>query len=46
MINGQILHQSNIFVVVLTTQILELLSALPNIYQKLDLVMCIFEYEH
>ena len=39
MINGQMLHQSNICAVVLTTQILSVLSVVPNIYQysvKLD----------
>ena len=35
MINDQILHQSNIFSEVLTTQILLVLSVVPNIYQHL-----------
>ena len=33
-INGQMLHQSNIFAVVLTTQILKVLSVVPNIDQN------------
>ena len=41
-INGQILHQSNIFAVVLTMQILKVLSAVLNIYQS----VYFFEYEH
>ena len=41
------LHQSNIFAVALIMQILLVLPVVPNIYQKLDSVMCIFfEYEH
>ena len=42
MINGQIITQSSIFAKVLTTQNLWVLSVVPNIYQKLDSVMCIF----
>ena len=42
MLNGQIITQSNIFAKVLTTQNLWVLSVVPNIYQKLDSVMCIF----
>ena len=42
MINGQKLHQSNNFAVVLTMQILLILSVVLNIYEKLDSVMCIF----
>ena len=45
MINGQMLPQSSIFAVVLTTQILEILSVFPNNYQKLGNVY-FFEYEH
>ena len=41
MINGQILHQSHISEVVLTTQILLVLYVVPNIYQKLESVKCI-----
>ena len=41
MINDQMLHQSNIFAVVLTMQIVYVLAVVPNIYQKLDSVMCI-----
>ena len=36
------LHLYNIFAVVLTTQILNVLFVVPNIYQNLHLVMCIF----
>ena len=42
-INGQVLHQSNIFAVhcFLTTEILSVLSVVPNIYKKkLDSVTC------
>ena len=38
MTNGQMLHQFNIFPVVLTKQIF----LVSNIYQKLDSVICIF----
>ena len=47
-----ILHENNdewpnvtpviMFAMVLTKQILQVLSVVPNIYQKLDSVMCIF----
>ena len=33
-INGQMLHQSNIFAVIFTTQIYQILSVAPNIYQN------------
>ena len=41
-INGQILQQSDILAVVLTMQIYEALSVVPNVCQKLDSVICIF----
>ena len=50
-INGQMLHQSNTFVGVLTPQILNVLSVVPNIYQKFNYirfskVYFFFEYDH
>ena len=42
MINGKILYQSKMFAVVLNKQILKFLSVVPNIYQKLDSVACIY----
>ena len=51
MINDQMLHQFTISAVVLTTQILLVLSVAPNIYQNLNYirfsdVYFFFEYEH
>ena len=50
MINDQILQLSNFLAGVLTTQILKILSVVPNIYQKFNYIrfsyVYIFEYEH
>ena len=40
-INGQMFHQSNIFAVVLTMQILQVFSVVPIFTKKLDSVKCI-----
>ena len=46
--NLPIVTQMHHFVVVSTTQISQVLSVVPNIYQKIDLLMCCFfsEYEY
>ena len=50
MINDQMLQQSTILAGVLTTQILYILSVVPNIYQKFNYIrlsyVYIFGYEH
>ena len=50
MINDQMLQQSTILAGVLTTQILKILSVVPNIYQKFNYTrlsyVYIFDYEH
>ena len=50
MINDKIIQQSTISAEVLTTQIMKILSVVPNIYQIFNHIrlsyVYIFEYEH